>query len=296
MMQGRGQRKQQSKPSERERAEERYQDFVEKRNGYNETARQARHERDALHDQRSTLMQDVIALRDAMRENTRLKRKHQQARNASRKRALKLIEVKKKKFQKGRRTSPRETVDELMRQIVRADDRLETTEMSLADERNIIDKLRILRRSLAEQQAELERDELQSAEVEELDREIDAKFAEAEERHRHVVELAQANQQLYDKVTTLMDEATHLTGEADRKHKEFLAAREKADHHHERAMEMRAKLSGYRKEVRAERDAGRRLVSDGRKRVRQALQDEKKLKQVADEALQELLAGGKISL
>jgi len=296
MMQGRGQRKQRQKPSERDRAEERYQGFVEKRNEHNEAARQARHERDALHDQRSTLMQDVITLRDQMRENTRLKREHQRARNASRKRALKLIEVKKKKRKKEARGSPRETVDELMRQIVRADDRLETTEMSLADERNLMDKLKILRRSLKEQQAELEREEIKSAEVEELDREIDAKFAEAEERHRHVVELAQANQQLYDKVTALMDEATHLTGEADRKHKEFIGAREKADHHHERAMEMRAKLSGFRKDARAERDAGRRLVTDGRKRVRQALQDEKKLKQAADDALQELLAGGKISL
>ena len=61
-------------------------------------------------------------------------------------------------------------------------------------------------------------------------------------------------------------------------------------------MEMLETLRTHRKTEREERQARWRVVKDHRKNIKKELYDPDKLDSVADDALQELMSGGKISL
>lgn len=183
-----------------------------------------------------------------------------------------------------------------MSEIMASERRLETTEMTIAKERALLERLSILRRSLGEQQSSLEEQEHLHAEVGELDQSIDERFSEADQHHLEVVRLAKLNSKLYDKMTELMKEAAHLSGESDKKHQEFVDVRKRADHQHERAMEMLDQLRTHRNVAREEQQARWKVVRDRRKEVKEALYDDKKLAEAADDAIRELMSGGKISL
>ena len=163
-------------------------------------------------------------------------------------------------------------------------------------ERELMDRLAILRRSLDDQEEVLLTQEHLNAEVSELDKDIDTEFSKADEQHNSVIKLAKLNKKLYKKVSNLMKEASHLSTEADKKHKEFVEYRKKADNQHTKAMEMLETLKTHRKTASEERQARWKIVKDHRKNIKKELYDEKKLDTAADDALQQLMSGGKISL
>ena len=132
--------------------------------------------------------------------------------------------------------------------------------------------------------------------ISEIDTKIDAEFSKADEEHKSVVNLAKLNKKLYKKVSALMKEASHLSTEADKKHKEFVDIRKKADNQHSKAMEMLETLRAHRKTANEERQARWKVVKDHRKNIKKELYDPKKLDSVADDALQQLMSGGKINL
>ena len=69
-----------------------------------------------------------------------------------------------------------------------------------------------------------------------------------------------------------------------------------ADHQHQRAMEMLDHLRQHRQVTREEQQARWKQVRDRHQAVKQALYDDTKLAEAADDAIKELMAGGKISL
>ena len=93
-----------------------------------------------------------------------------------------------------------------------------------------------------------------------------------------------------------MKEASHLPTEADKKHKEFVNVRKKADNQHSKAMEMLEALKLHRKTASEERQARWKVVKDHRKSIKDELYNPKKLESAADDALQQLMSGGKINL
>jgi len=288
----------QKKPkSEIKLAEERFQSCVTKRNSFNDEARTLRDERNSLHDQRNKVMEEIMKHRDEMKSNTETKSKHQSVRNDAQEKARRLIELKqqKRKGKKGAKTL-KDTVQALHSEILNLERRRETTEMPISKEREIMEKLSILRRSLTDQEETLSNEEDLHAEVSEIDTNIDSEFSKADEEHAEVVKLAKLNKKLYKKVSNLMKEASHLSTEADKKHKEFVEVRKKADNQHTKAMEMLETLRTHRKTASEERQARWKVVKDHRKNIKKELYDPKKLDSVADDALQELMSGGKISL
>ncbi len=93
-----------------------------------------------------------------------------------------------------------------------------------------------------------------------------------------------------------MKEASHLSTESDKKHQEFVEYRKKADAQHSKAMEMLDTLKTHRKTANEERQARWKIVKDHKKNIKKELYDEKKLDNAADDALQQLMSGGKINL
>ena len=159
-----------------------------------------------------------------------------------------------------------------------------------------MEKLGILRRSLGEQESELATQEHLNLEVSELDAEIDSEFSKANDEHSEVIVLAKLNKKIYKKVSNLMKEASHLSTEADKKHKEFVNVRKKADNQHSKAMEMLEALKLHRKTANEERQARWKVVKDHRKNIKDELYNPKKFESAADDALQQLMSGGKINL
>ena len=232
--------RQQKKPkSEIKLAEERFQSCVVKRNNFNDEARSLRDERNALHDQRGKIMEEIMKHREEMKSNTSAKAKHQKVRNTAQEKAKQLISIKQQKRgnKKGGK-SLTDTVQALHSEILNLERRRETTEMPISKEREVMEKLGILRRSLGEQESELATQEHLNLEVSELDAEIDSEFSKANDEHSEVILLAKLNKKIYKKVSNLMKEASHLSTEADKKHKEFVNVRKKADNQHSKAMEL----------------------------------------------------------
>tara|TARA_B100000029_G_scaffold484776_1_gene537369 strand:- start:1014 stop:1898 length:885 start_codon:yes stop_codon:yes gene_type:complete len=284
--------------SETQKAELKFQGFITKRDEYNEKGRQARDERDSLNKQRSKMTADILKLRDQMRENVSQKKKFIQKKTASQDKAKQLIALKqsRNKDKSNEKTSPRDTVQHLMNEIINLENRLETTEMEISKERVLVEKISILRRSLGEAQITLTKEETLYAEISEIDEKIDAEFKQADKHHKEIIKLAKENQKLYNSMKDLITEATHLSTEADKKHHEFLKIRQKADHQHKRAVEMRQKLKGKRHEAFLERKKARKVLKDHSKEIENKLHNQKKLDKIAEETLGMLLTGGKIDL
>ena len=288
----------QKKPkSEIKLAEERFQSCIVKRNNFNDEARVVRDERNALHDQRGKIMEQIMKYREEMKSNTSEKAKHQDVRNKAQEKAKQLISIKQQKRgnKKGSK-SLKDTVQALHSEILNLERRRETTEMPIAKEREVMEKLAILRRSLGEQETNLATQENLNLEVSELDTEIDSEFSKANDQHDSVIKLAKLNKKIYKKVSNLMKEASHLSTESDKKHQEFVEYRKKADAQHLKAMEMLETLKTHRKTANEERQARWKVVKDHRKNIKKELYDEKKLENAADDALQQLMSGGKINL
>ena len=288
----------QKKPkSEIKLAEERFQSCIVKRNNFNDEARVIRDERNSLHNQRGKIMEEIMKHRDEMKSNTSAKAKHQDIRNKAQEKAKQLISIKQQKRgnKKGAK-SLKDTVQALHSEILNLERRRETTEMPISKEREVMEKLGILRRSLGEQESELATQEHLNLEVSELDAEIDSEFSKANEEHNAVINLAKLNKKIYKKVSNLMKEASHLSTEADKKHKDFVNIRKKADNQHSKAMEMLEALKLHRKTATEERQARWKVVKDHRKNIKDELYNPKKLESAADDALQQLMSGGKINL
>ena len=290
-------RQQQKPKSEIKLAEERFQSCIVKRNNFNDEARTIRDERNALHDQRGKIMEGIMKHRDEMKSNTSTKAAHQKVRNTAQEKAKQLISIKQQKRgnKKGGK-SLTDTVQALHSEILNLERRRETTEMPIAKEREVMEKLSILRRSLGDQETDLATQEHLNLEVSELDTEIDSEFSKANEEHDSVIKLAKLNKKTYKKVSNLMKEASHLSTEADKKHKEFIAIRKRADNQHAKAMEMLEALKLHRKTATEERQARWKIVKDHRKSIKNELYNPKKLESAADEALESLMSGGKINL
>ena len=288
----------QKKPkSEIKLAEERFQNCIEKRNSFNEEARTIRDERNSLHDQRNKVMKEVLKHRKRMESNKKTKETHIKSRDDAMSKVKELNELRHQK-RKGRKGSKsvKNTVQAIISEILATENRLETTEMSIAKEREVLEKLSILRRSLTDQQKTLTTHEHLHSEVKELDTEIGKELTTSNEEHESAVKLARLNKELYKKNKELMKEATHLSSEANKKHEEFILIRKKADYQHQKAMEMLETLRVHRKTAREERQARWKVVKDHKKNIKKELYDPDKLESVADNALEELLSGGKINL
>ena len=101
-------------------------------------------------------MEKILKHRDEMKSNTSNKATYQKVRNKAQERAKALISIKQQKRgnKKGGK-SLKDTVQALHSEILNLEKRRETTEMSIAKEREVMEKLGILRRSLVEQESAL---------------------------------------------------------------------------------------------------------------------------------------------
>ncbi len=281
--------------TERQQAERRYQNMIEKRDRFNAESRVVREERDLLNKNKGLVRQQANAIRDRRSQLLGEVRDHKAKRNDLQRRGKELIQIKRKlrgRLKGGVEAQVREHRD----QATKLETQQQTQSLSLTEESRLLENLRRARKELAELEV-LQREHVSVLrEVGDVDVAIDDHFQRAEAEHQEVVaksEQAQAHRRELDEK---LDEESVLIAEANRIHELFVKVKERADHFHQRAVEMRKEVISIKRSRRQEHTEAKALVKQQKAVVREALEDEKKLDEAVDEAIAALRKGGKLEL
>ncbi|MEE9236624.1 MAG: hypothetical protein V3U52_02380 [Thermoplasmata archaeon] len=276
-------------------AEVRYRNFLERRDRYNADARAIREERDLLNRKKGEVRQEIVSLRSRRSLILSEVREHKASRNELQRRAKELILVKRKL--RGDLKGGLE--GELMRQQERMremDTRQQTTSLTLEEEEKLLSDLRQIRDDVARLET-IERDHGEVLQqVVEIDGSIDDLFQQAEAQHRLVLRKSEESQSIMEEIAEKEESLSLLTAEANRIHKAFVSVREKADHYHEKAMELRERLISIKRSRREEYEEGRKGMLEQKEVVKRALEDEEAVEKAVEEALSHLLKKGKLEL
>jgi uncharacterized coiled-coil DUF342 family protein len=275
--------------------QDKFNNLLTARNQFNDLARAAREERDLLNEGRRTKsleMEEAKTARDAANE---VMRTHKELRNAYQDQAKALIDAKKGKSGAMERSLPLQ-VRKMRNDLQALVEQQQTTQLTVAKERVLVEKIRDLWTELKVKEEELKKQKTVKADLAGADATIDELFAKADEEHAHVAAAMKEAAAHHEKFIAGIKEVRVLVAEANKKHAEFVAYKEKADESHNKAMEMREKVMAVREAKKAEYDAARKEIRDVNQSARRNVADPKAIDQYKEKALEELKKGGKITL
>ena len=281
--------------TEQQQAERRYQNLIEKRDHFNAEARAVREERDLLNKKKGPVHQQANAIRDRRFQLLREVRDHKAKRNDLQRHAKELILIK-RKLRGREKGGVAAQVQKRRDQATKLETQQQTQSLSLTEESRLLENLRQARKELVELEALQREHESVLKEVGELDVAIDDHFQRAEAEHQEVVAKSEQAQALRRELDEKLDEVSVLIAEANRIHELFVKVKERADHFHQRAMEMRKEVISIKRSRRQERTEAKVLVKQQKAVVREALEDEKKLDEAVEDAIATLRKGGKLEL
>ena len=279
-----------------ENAEKKYQGYIERRNEFNDRARQMREERDLLHKKRKEIISGIEEMKAEKNRIFEQLQEHKRRRDMLHKKAHELIDLKRGKRSGKKGESVSTELNELRDRLQKLEYMQETTPMSVDKEREIIDEIHRGYQRLRELEKEYEKEEKITGEMKGLNNELDGLFKEADTEHELVVKYYGMARKIQKKMDEVVKEVSHLIAEADKKHEAYLELRKKADEFHQKALDMRNVLNDIRKENRASFLEIKKRINEQNRAARDAVADEKKLEEKSDEALEQLLKKGKITL
>lgn len=277
-------------------AEKKFQGYIVRRNEFNDKARQTREERDLLHSKRKEIMEEVNSLREERSKALDELRKHKERRDSLHQKAKKIIEFKRAKRGAMKSDSAASDLFSLKGHLRKLEYMQQTTPLTMEKERDVIDEIREGYSALKELEKEYSEIVGVNNEVKTMDRELDGLFKEADSEHQLVVKYYEVSRKYQKKMDDIFKEVSHLIAEADKKHATFLDYRKKADEFHEMAMEMRNRLNEFRNENREKAQEARKNIADQNRSAREAVGNKEILDEKYDEALENLIKKGKISL
>lgn len=275
--------------------QDKFNSLLDQRNSFNDLARKAADERNQLNEQRrarSSVIDEHKTKRDAANEEMR---KHKELRNAYQDQAKALIAEKKGKSGAVSHSLPMQ-VRKLRNDLQAKIELQQTTTLTIAKERVLVEEISGLWKELKAKEAELKQQKTVQVDLSEVDQSIDALFAKADEEHEQVSKWMKEAQQHHEAFIAAVKETRVLVAEANKKHDEFVACKTKADEFHQKAMELREKVVQVRNERKAEYDARRKEVQEVNQVARKNVSDPRAIERAQESALDALKKGGKIQL
>jgi uncharacterized coiled-coil DUF342 family protein len=275
--------------------QDKFDSLLTQRNQFNDLARKAADERNQLNEQRrarSSVIEEHKTKRDAANEEMR---KHKELRNAYQDQAKALIAEKKGKVGAVSHSLPMQ-VRKLRNDLQAKVELQQTTTLTIAKERVLVEEISELWKELKAKEAELKQQTSVKVDLTEADQSIDALFAKADEEHEQVSKWMKEAQQHHEAFIAAVKETRVLVQEANKKHDEFVACKTKADECHKKAMELREKVVEVRNERKAEYDARRKEVQEVNQVARKNVADPRAIERAQESALDQLKKGGKIQL
>jgi len=242
--------------------------WAEKRNEINNQVKNVRGEVKRLKQLRDELNKKVKRLK-AERENARKEIAAKKRRIAGIKRELELVRSRK----------PSESFKALQEQLEKLEWKIQTTPLTLEEEKRLVEKIRQTEASLAVHKKirQLRRQKL------ELQAEIEALETKAETFHRQLTKTAEKSQELHQKMLEKIEKINSLRLEAEKAHQKYLEFRQQAKAVHEKLVQIADKIKALKLKLRE--------IQEERKR-KYELEIRKKLIETAKEKLKH---GGKLS-
>jgi uncharacterized coiled-coil DUF342 family protein len=289
------QAKAKAKKAEIENAERKFQELVMKRDEFNRQADISCEERNNLNGRKRELLDIVTKIKDDRDQHVRLLREHKRIRNKMHDEARAILKMKRGKSGKVFPSLSGEAAA-MKAQISFLDMNQQTQVLSLADEGELISDIKKKTHELKKIEAELRQQDEVKVELGEMDANLTDLFKRADSEHELVVKHYEEAQKVHDRMMKLIDECSILHNEADKKHAQFIEFKEKADTYHKKASEMRDKLLNMKNEKRMQEREARKIILEQNRSARDALQNPTKVEKKQEEAFQQLLKKGKITL
>lgn len=282
-------------PPDLEDAEKRLRRLLERRNELNAEARELVAERDQLNTERRRVLDAVAELRarrDAVHGELQ---QHKTRRNELQRQAKELLEAKKaRRMGLARRGLAR--AQDVEGELRALEWKHATTPLSQEKEKALMKEVQALQRELAEARKVATEETVIVHDLEGIDERIDALFRDADAEHAEVVRLAAEAGRLSDEMSPAFAQADTLRTEADKKHAEFVKLRERADHYHARAEDLRGHVLSLREAESAERAETDREMRERRDAVERSLADPEAAEERLGDVIDRLKKGGKVRL
>ena len=276
-------------------AEKKYQSYIRKRNELNDMAKVVREERDMIHESRKDLKTEIEKVKKERDELVEKMRQHKKIRNKYQEEAKKLIEAKRKKKGAVFKNLPIR-VEELKADFQMLEYRQETEPMSSREENELIEKIRLKREEYERTKIHLEKQKEVEIDISDKDKAIDELFKKADEEHKLVQKYYDENQKKHERYMKLVNEMSVSIAEANKKHDQYVELRQDAQKTHDKAFEMKSKLIGIKDERRKRFQEAKQMIKEQNIKARKATMDVKKLDEIAEESVDLLKKGKKISL
>jgi uncharacterized coiled-coil DUF342 family protein len=281
--------------AEYDNLQKRYDAYVQKRNELNDLARQLRQERDLLNEGRRKFrerMDEAAAERDRL--NAEMKAAKER-RNELQAQAKQLIEQRKGKAGGVAKSLPLQA-RQLEKQVKDLVHKQETQPHTIEDERELLKLIKAKQTELDQLRKQLDASREIKVDLNDLDSSIDELFRMADAEHEKVKALNKEANRFHEEFLQAAQEARVVNKEANEKHQEFVNAKERADEQHQKAMELKEQMITLRNDRRQEIESQRREVREYNQEARRKVSDPGAMDERADDALEALKKGGKISL
>ncbi|MHB8584363.1 MAG: DUF7121 family protein [Thermoplasmatota archaeon] len=275
-------------------AEKQYRRMLDRREERNAAARELRSERDAINEKKRGILDEMRKLAQERDEWNTKARGHREKRNAAQQEAKGLIEMR-RKARSGTVGFAGKARD-LEGQIKALEFQQQTTSLTIAQENALLKKVAEMRKELSTAKGEAQRENEVLAGVTDMGERIDLLFKLADSEHKEAVAAMEEAQKLHERIEPLVKELRFLDQQSDAKHAAYLAAKADADAIHQRMVESREKVVGLRGERARIEEERKQIIDQQNRSARESLSDEVGLEKAADEAVQLLLAKGKVKV
>ena len=276
-------------------AEKKYQSLIEKRNELNDIAKLVREERDMLNEKRKEIVEQMKKNKEERDGLVSEMRQHKEIRNKLQQQAKELIKAKQKRRGDVIRNLPLR-IEELKADVQMLEYKQETVPMNTRKENELIDQIKTKREEYNKGKKQLEKQQLIETDLSDTDTAITELFKKADEEHEKVQKYYNESQKKHEDYMKLVRETSASINESNKKHQKYVEIREEAQKHHEKAMEMLSKIMSVKKERRKHWQESKEILRNQNIKAQKELFDKEKLADAADESVDALKKGKKISL
>jgi uncharacterized coiled-coil DUF342 family protein len=276
-------------------SEKKYQAFIQRRNELNDLSKLLREERDMINNMHKEIKESMQKAKTE-RDSFVLKMKgHKKKRNKLQEQAKLIINARIKKKGEVFRNLPLR-VEELNADVQMLEYKQETIPMSSQDENELIDRIRAKKTEYNDILKKLEKQKSIEIDLSDKDRTIDDLFKKADEEHNKVQKFYDESQKKHDEYIKLLNELSINISESNKKHEQYIEVKNEAQINHEKAVEMRSKIISVKEERRNRWQQAKMAIKEQNIKAREAVLDKKKLQEIADQSVDALKKGKKITL
>ncbi|MBU0497466.1 MAG: hypothetical protein KKC68_00905 [Candidatus Thermoplasmatota archaeon] len=276
-------------------AEKKYQSIIEKRNELNAMGKLLREERDMINEKRKEFKESMQRYKKERDELVKKMKEHKAIRNQYQQQAKALIQSKQKKKGDIIKNLPLRA-EELKADIQMLEYNQETTPMPPQKENDLIDLIKQKRKEYQKVMKEMQQQQIIQTDLSDTDSVITELFKKADEEHAIVQQFYADSQKKHEAYMMVVLEISASIGESNKKHKKYVEVREEAQRHHEKAIEMLSKIMEVKHDRRRRWQEAKDLLKNQNIQAQKELFDKEKLNKIADDSVDNLKQGKKISL